>query len=79
MINEDFADFANHYGCSVIPAQTYRPRDKALVEGAVKLIYCSVYLRLKDRVFHDLKSLNAAIRVALEVHNNAPFSGRSYL
>ncbi len=48
------------------------------VEGAVKLIYTSIYLRLNNRVFHDLKSLNAAIRVALEVHNNAPFSGRSY-
>lgn len=78
VINEDFADFADHYGCSVIPARAYRPRDKALVEGAVKLIYRSIYLRLEDRIFHDLPSLNAAIRVALEVHNNAPFSGRSY-
>lgn len=78
VINEDFASFANHYAASVIPARAYKPRDKALVEGAVKLIYRSIYLRLEDRVFHDLKSLNAAIRVALEVHNNAPFSGRSY-
>lgn len=78
IINDDFASFADHYGCSVIPARAYKPRDKALVEGAVKLIYRSIYLRLDGRVFHDLKSLNAAIRVALEVHNNAPFSGRSY-
>lgn len=78
VINEDFADFADHYGCSVIPTRAYRPRDKALVEGAVKLIYRSIYLRLEGRTFHDLLSLNAAIRVALEVHNNAPFSGRSY-
>ena len=78
IINDDFADFANHYGCSVIPARAYKPRDKALVEGAVKLIYRSIYLRLDGRVFHDLMTLNSAIRVALEVHNNAPFSGRSY-
>lgn len=78
IINDDFADFADHYGCSVIPARAYKPRDKALVEGAVKLIYRSIYPRLDDRVFHDLGSLNSAIRVALEVHNNAPFSGRSY-
>ncbi len=78
IINDDFASFADHYGCSVIPARAYKPRDKALVEGAVKLIYTSVYLRLEGRVFHDLKSLNAAIRVALEVHNNAPFCGRGY-
>jgi hypothetical protein len=49
-----------------------------LVEGAIKLIYRSIYLRIEERTFHDLTSLNAAIRVALEVHNNAPFSGRSY-
>lgn len=78
IINDDFASFADHYSCSVIPARAYKPRDKALVEGAVKLIYRSIYLRLEDGVFHDLKSLNAAIRVALEIHNNAPFSGRSY-
>lgn len=78
VINDDFADFADHYGCSVIPTRAYRPRDKALVEGAVKLIYRSIYLRIEERVFHDLPTLNAAIRVALEVHNNAPFSGRSY-
>lgn len=78
IINDDFASFADHYGCSVIPARAYKPRDKALVEGAVKLVYKNIYQRLEDRVFHDLESLNAAIRVALEVHNNAPFSGRSY-
>lgn len=78
IINDDFASFAEHYGCTVIPTRAYKPRDKALVEGAVKLIYRSVYTRLEDRVFHDLTTLNAAIRVALEVHNNTPFSGRDY-
>lgn len=38
-LNDDFAAFAEHYGCTVIPARAYKPRDKALVEGAVKLIY----------------------------------------
>lgn len=78
IINDDFASFADHYGCSVIPTRAYRPRDKALVEGAVKLVYKNIYLRLEDRIFHDLTSLNSAIRVSLELHNNASFSGRSY-
>lgn len=77
-INDDFASFAEHYGCTVIPARAYKPKDKALVEGAVKLIYRSIYTKLDDRIFHDLDSLNAAIRVALEIHNNTPFSGRNY-
>ena len=77
-LNEDFASFAEHYGCTVIPARAYKPRDKALVEGAIKLIYRSIYTKLEERTFYDLSSLNAAIRVALEIHNNALFSGRDY-
>ena len=77
-LNDDFASFAEHYGCAVMPARAYKPRDKALVEGAVKLIYSSIYPHLEGRVFHDLPTLNAAIRVALEIHNNTPFVGRNY-
>jgi len=77
-LNEDFAAFAEHYGFAVIPARVRKPKDKALVEGAVKLIYRSIYAKLQDREFYDLASLNAAVKVALELHNNAPFSGRSY-
>ena len=77
-MGEDFACFAEHYGCSVIPARAYKPRDKALVEGAIKLIYRSIYTKLDERTFYDLNSLNTAIRVALEGHNNSWFVGRDY-
>src|SRR4051812_19890695 len=33
VINETFADFAEHYSTIVLPARSYRPKDKALVEG----------------------------------------------
>lgn len=49
-----------------------------LVEGAVKLIYRSIYPAVRERVHHDLASLNATIRTALELHNNARMSGRTY-
>ena len=78
IINEEFSNFAEHYGIVVLPARVYKPRDKSLVEGAVKLIYRSIYARLEGRKFGDLESLNAAIRSALEIHNNKPFSGRTY-
>lgn len=77
-LNEDFVAFAEHYGCVVMPARVRKPRDKALVEGAVKLIYRSIYTKLDGREFYDLESLNAAIRVALELHNNALLTGRNY-
>ena len=78
ILNEDFAAFAEHYGCTVIPARAYKLRDKALVEGAVKLIYRSIYPKIQEREFYDQDSLNAAIRVALELHNNTPLTGRKY-
>jgi len=78
VLNDEFACFAEHYSVTVVPARVYKPRDKSLVEGAVKLIYRSIYSRLEDRKFGDLESLNSATRPALEIHNNKPFSGRSY-
>jgi hypothetical protein len=78
VLNDEFAAFAEHYAVTVVPVRVYKPRDKSLVEGAVKLIYRSIYQRLEDRRFSDLESLNAAIHSALEIHNNKPFSGRSY-
>ena len=76
VINEEFASFAEHYGCAVFPARARHPRDKALVENAVKLMYRSVYADIEGRTFHDLDSLNAAIRVSLDAFNDRKMSGR---
>ena len=69
VINPDFEAFAEHYGCAVVPARVRHPRDKALVENAVKLMYRSVYVDLEGMVFHDLESLNVAILESLEKFN----------
>ncbi|MFI4963504.1 MAG: IS21 family transposase, partial [Legionellales bacterium] len=78
LINETFADFAGHYSTVILPARPYHPKDKSLVEGAVKIIYRSIYTALYNEVYTSLDSLNAAIRKALEAHNNTPFKGRDY-
>ncbi len=77
-LNETFADFADHYGTTILPARAYRPRDKALVEGAVKIAYSRIYAPLRKHVFHSLAELNVAILEALEVHNSQPLKGRNY-
>jgi transposase len=77
-INEAFADFAEHYGTAVLPARVYRPRDKSLVEGMVKIVYRRIYAQLSTHTYFTLASLNEAIREALEQLNNAPFKGRNY-
>lgn len=77
-LNETFADFADHYDTVVIPTRSYKPRDKALVENSVRIVYNRIYGGLRNEVFHSLEELNLAIRKALEVHNNTPFQNRPY-
>ena len=77
-LNETFADFADHYGTTILAARAYRPRDKALVEGAVKIMYTRIYAPLRKSVYHSLNDLNEAIREALEIHNNLLLQGRNY-
>jgi transposase len=77
-INQAFAAFAEHYNCVVLPARAYKPKDKALVEGIVKIIYRSIYVAVSEQVYTSLEALNIDIRKALELHNNACFKGRTY-
>lgn len=78
VLNETFADFAEHYSTAILPARAYRPRDKALVENAVRIIYTRIYAQIRKEHYYDLKSLNTAIWTALETHNNAFLRGRNY-
>lgn len=71
-INPEYQDFASHYGTTILAARPYRPRDKALVEGAVRIVYQRIYAPLRDRVFHSLEELNRAIGDKLEEINNRP-------
>lgn len=77
-LNETFADFADHYSTTILPARAYRPRDKALVEGAVKIVYSRIYAPLRNRIYHSLVELNQAILQILEIHNTQPLKGRNY-
>jgi len=61
-INHSMADFAAHYDIVVLPTRARKPKDKALVESAVNILYTRVYAPLNDKVFHTLKDLNTAIR-----------------
>ncbi len=76
VINETFLDFADHYGTTVLPARAYKPRDKSLAEGAVRILYQRIYPVLRKQVFHSLKALNQAIWKELEKHNNMKLTGR---
>ena len=77
-INGDFLDFANHYQSAVLPARSAKPKDKALVEKSVNIIYSRIYAKLRDMVFHTLEDLNFAIKKYLAEHNNTLFQGKDY-
>lgn len=78
VLNPDFASFAEHYNIAVLPTRAYKPRDKSLVEGAVKIVYNRIYEPLQDKVFHSLEELNSGISMLLEQHNKQLLNGRHY-
>ena len=61
-----------------MPARVRKPKDKALVEDAVKLTYARNYPKLKEEDRGSLETLNQAIRSALEKHNNMILIERTY-
>lgn len=77
-LNEAFRDFVSFYTMAALPAAPYRPTYKALVEGAVKIIYRTIYSIVKERVYSSLELLNQAIKTALEEHNDRLLQNRPY-
>ena len=70
VINDDFAAFADHYGCVVFP--------KALVENAVRLLYREVYSKMTGLKFNDLEALNIEIMKHTDALNSRKMYNRSY-
>lgn len=70
VINRTFKDFALHYQTVIDPTRPYHPQDKALVEGAVKLVYQRIFYPLSHQTFFSLEELNEAIKEKLEGYNN---------
>ena len=78
-LNEAFRDFVSHYTMAALPAGPYKPKHKALVEGAVKIIYKTIYGPVKEQVYTSLESLNRAIFKALGMDASSESSCKSGL
>lgn len=70
--------FASFYGFTATATRVRKPRDKAMVENAVKLTYQQIYAKMRKQEFYSLKELNGAIRNHLDAHLDALFQNRSY-
>lgn len=77
-VNRVLEDFANHYHMAVVPARARKPKDKALVENQVKLIYNRVYARIRNQQFFSLGQLNESIKKHTENHNQTRMQKKDY-
>jgi transposase len=77
-INETFADFAEHYNTTILPARAYKPKDKAVVENTIKIVYTRIYAKIRDEKYYSLQELNNAMTLALEDHNSKMLIGKDY-
>lgn len=79
-INHLFAEFADHYGTTILPARVRAPRDKGSVESAVLIAQRWIIAALRNCTFFSLEELNSAILEQVEFINNRPMKdhgGRS--
>lgn len=72
-INPTYQDLAEHYGTTVIPARSRKPKDKAKVESAVFVAERWILAALRNHTFFSLNELNRAIAEKLHDLNNRKF------
>jgi transposase len=70
IINKSLKALGLHYGSVINPTRSYSPQDKALVEGAVKLVYQRIFYPIRNMTFFSLEDLNRQIRIELDKYNN---------
>ncbi len=60
-LNPEYRELAYHYDTAIVPARPYRPKDKALVEGAVKLVMRAFRWRYRRHTFTSLDEIKQAL------------------
>lgn len=69
---------SEHYGTTFSATRPYSPRDKAMVERAVNIVYNHVYGPLRNREFTSLEALAAAMQEQLALLNDKPYKKTPY-
>ena len=73
-LNPGYAELAAHYGTAVVPARVGRAKDKAIVEGLVKILMRYVRFRHRRQHFTSLPQINLALKECVERINRRPHS-----
>jgi len=69
---------SEHYCTTFSATRPYKPRDKAMVERCVSIVYTNIYATLRNQVFSSLKELNHGISRQLLVLNDKRYKGSPY-
>lgn len=67
-----------HYATTFSATRPYSPRDKAMVERAVNIVYTHIYAPLRNRTFTSLKMLNTAMYDQLLLLNDKPYKNTAH-
>ena len=54
LLNETYDDFARHYNTVILPTRPGKPKDKPLVENAVRIVYQRIFARLRNQTFFSI-------------------------
>lgn len=65
-LNPGYAQLATHFSTAVVPARVKKPRDKAVVEGLVKILMRYVRFRYRRSRFTSLMEINRALGECVE-------------
>jgi hypothetical protein len=69
-LQRSYEEMAAHYSIAVIPARPYRPKDKAIVEGLVKILCRYIRFRFRRSRFTSIAEINRALMVCVERIND---------
>ena len=73
VIQRNYQEMAEHYGTFIMPARVARPRDKAVVEGAVGKLAKNLLGKVRHRTFFTLDEFNDTLWEHVDEYNTHQF------
>lgn len=71
-LNPSYSELATHYKTSIVPARAGHPKDKAIVEGLVKILMRYFRWCYRGHTFTSLADINHALTATTEKINRKP-------
>lgn len=69
---------SEHYGTTFSATRPGKPRDKAMVEKAVSLVYKYVYAPMRNRLFTSISEINYHFGIQMDLLNLRQYKGSSF-